>query len=265
MADLVLYDILGGDSTAPIAWAPNVWIVRYALHFKGLKYITEWVEFPDIESTCKKIGAGPTRYKDDGITPHYTLPVMYDASTSTVISDSTAIIAYLDKTYPQHPRVIPPEMGGLYAAFQDTVDEAFAKKAYRLTVYPTARLFGERGLEYYTRTREAVLGMKLEEAAPPGSKAREKTMQELEDGLRRVAGWYDKARPRVDGGEGSVVFIHGTQSPCFADLFVAVRLLWLKIGVGEGSEVWSRVLKLDQGRWAKFVEWFASEGYNVGQ
>jgi hypothetical protein len=41
---------------------------RLSLSVKGLQYKTVWVEFPEIESVCKKIGAKPTSTK------HLTTP-----------------------------------------------------------------------------------------------------------------------------------------------------------------------------------------------
>ena len=60
------------------AWSPNTWKVRYVrdlelivigtdavlrrfcLNIKNIPYKTVWVEFPDIENLCKKIGAEAT-------------------------------------------------------------------------------------------------------------------------------------------------------------------------------------------------------------
>ena len=57
--------------------ADRLTTLRYALAFKGLPFRTEWVEYPDVEALCKKIGAKPTEKKDDG-RDHYTFPVIYD-------------------------------------------------------------------------------------------------------------------------------------------------------------------------------------------
>ncbi|KAJ8699426.1 hypothetical protein PTI98_002541 [Pleurotus ostreatus] len=70
MAGIIFYDI--PSSLEPQAWSHNTWRVRYALNIKGIPYQTVWVEYPDIEAVCKKIGASPTGEE----APHYTLPVI---------------------------------------------------------------------------------------------------------------------------------------------------------------------------------------------
>ncbi|KAI0682851.1 hypothetical protein BC835DRAFT_807562, partial [Cytidiella melzeri] len=79
---IIFYDI---DSSKPgRAWSPNTWRTRYALNYKGIPYRTEWVEYPDIEPLCKKIGGSATAKKEDG-RDHYTLPMIYDPSTGEVV------------------------------------------------------------------------------------------------------------------------------------------------------------------------------------
>lgn len=84
-----------------------------------------WVEYSDIgtseslsrdlsydacafaEALAKKIGAKPTEYKE-GNRPWYTLPIIYDPLTKTVVTDSFDIAIYLDRQYPSTPVVFPP-------------------------------------------------------------------------------------------------------------------------------------------------------------
>ncbi|GAW07249.1 AChain Crystal Structure Of Glutathione Transferase Gstfua3 From Phanerochaete Chrysosporium [Lentinula edodes] len=112
---IVFYDIPFAESN--ICWSPNTWKTRYSLNYKGLSYRTEWIEYPDIEALCIKIGAAPTDVKADGITPDYTLPVIYDPSTDKTISDSFAIALYLDTAYPDTPKLFPPGTQALQEAF----------------------------------------------------------------------------------------------------------------------------------------------------
>ncbi|KAG7441167.1 uncharacterized protein BT62DRAFT_552788 [Guyanagaster necrorhizus] len=79
---------------------------RYALNLKNLPYRTVCVELPDVEALAKRVGAAPTRTKSDGVSPFYTIPIIQDDSTGAVVSDSPAIAAYLDKTYPSSGPVL---------------------------------------------------------------------------------------------------------------------------------------------------------------
>ncbi|KAK0237554.1 hypothetical protein EDD85DRAFT_789711 [Armillaria nabsnona] len=92
----------------------------------GTDYQTVYVELPDIEALAKKTGASPTSTKPDGVSPFYTIPIIQDGSTGAVVSDSAAIAAYLDKTYPSsEPMLILTGTITLQLAFADAVNDAF--------------------------------------------------------------------------------------------------------------------------------------------
>lgn len=50
--ELVLYDL---GSTPAICFSPTVWRVRLLLNYRGIRYNTVFVEFPDIASTMKEL------------------------------------------------------------------------------------------------------------------------------------------------------------------------------------------------------------------
>jgi len=135
MIELVFYDIPGKNPGAE-AWSPSTWITRFTLKYKGLKDRTEWVEYPDIETVCKKIGAEPTGTHPDGITPRYTVPVLYDPSTRVVISESGRIAEYLNETYPDTLILFPPGTRVLQAAFRAALRTFIDVPLYMLTIYP---------------------------------------------------------------------------------------------------------------------------------
>ncbi|EEB92162.1 hypothetical protein MPER_09371 [Moniliophthora perniciosa FA553] len=116
------YDIPG---TSGKAFSANTLKIMYALGYKGIPFERIWVEMPDIENTCKSIGASPTDKKPDG-SPWYTLPVIHDPNTGETISDSFVIMEYLEKTYPSSPEkaLIPPGTTALQKAFIDAGDES---------------------------------------------------------------------------------------------------------------------------------------------
>ncbi len=74
---------------------------------KKLPYQTIFLELPDIEPLAKQIGAAPTGTRRDGVTPLYTVPIIHDHATGAVVSESAAIAAYLDRTYPSGPTLVP--------------------------------------------------------------------------------------------------------------------------------------------------------------
>lgn len=227
----------------------NLYSFRFALNYKGLKYRTEWVEYPDIEPLCKKIGAPPTWTPKNG-PPLYTLPVIYDPSTDTVVVDSVRIADYLDKTYPDTPRLFPPGTRALQAAFQVACFTVFGprQELWKLVALAACLNLNERSQEFFRRTREADEGMKLEEIAPLGSELREENWRAFEEDLGIIAKWYDKAR--VDG-EGP--FITGGDKPVHADMVMGGFFLWLRQTLGRDSADWQRVISLDHGRWARFL------------
>lgn len=89
---------------------------RLSLNIKGLPYTNEWVEFPDVEALCKKLGLPPDRYLPDG-SAVYTVPVIYDPNTDSHHVESKAIAKYLDKAYPETPQLFPHGTDALQTAF----------------------------------------------------------------------------------------------------------------------------------------------------
>lgn len=233
---------------------PLTVFLSYALtrNFKGLKYRTEWIAYPDIESVCKRVGAGPTTVKPDGVTPWYTVPFIYDPSTHTALSDSSAIASYLDKTYPGTNAILLPSTRGFLAAFKVAVDNTFTLPVYPLIVYDSLLNLDGRSAEYFRRTREEAFGVAVEALAPVGTPETQEKWKAVEKGLTLVGSWYDETResPFISGSE-----IHA------ADIFVAARLMWVKTVMGSESERWARRMTLDGGRWARFLERFA--GYET--
>ncbi|KAF8074133.1 hypothetical protein FPV67DRAFT_1560334 [Lyophyllum atratum] len=239
MSDLiVLYDI---PSVAPgVAWSPNVWKTRYSLNYKRIPYETEWIEYPDIEATCKRIGAPPTEKKEDG-TPLYTFPVIHDPSTGASVADSVLIAEYLDATYPNTPRLFP--------AGSKTVQHAFLA-AYRLMLpalwqfaFPaTLPILYPPSEAYWRRTKfsPAIL-----ETAPTG-RVREEQWAKLKDDFGLAAGWLEK-------GEADGPYILG-DAVSFLDFAAAGYIIWLRIIWGEESEEWREIKCWHDGRWDAFLK-----------
>jgi len=239
---IIFYDI--PSKLGINAWSPNTWKTRYALNIKGIPYKTEWVEYPDIEDLAKKIGAPPTRTKDDG-TPGYTLPIINDPNTGKVISDSFLIAEYLDTTYPNGNTLFPPGTKPLIAAFEGGVIGAlggilllqFAVSCYVLN--PSSE-------EYFRRTREARFGRKIEEFSPEGPK-RDADLAKGEEGLAAVDGWLAKSEGKFVLGD----------TVSYADGVLAGWLTWIKTT----DVIWKEVATWHNGRWATYLENVEKAGY----
>ncbi|KAJ5652873.1 hypothetical protein N7507_010299 [Penicillium longicatenatum] len=97
---MVFYDIAFRPPYESTPAAPNPWKARYALNLKGVPYKTQWVQMPDIANVRQKVGAPACRKFADG-TDYYTLPMLTDSTTNSVLGDSFDIALYLQKQYPE--------------------------------------------------------------------------------------------------------------------------------------------------------------------
>ncbi|EPQ54391.1 hypothetical protein GLOTRDRAFT_76864 [Gloeophyllum trabeum ATCC 11539] len=236
MSEILLYDIPRKDpENGP--WSPNTLKARLALNLKGLPFKTVWVEYPDIPSECKKIGAPPTSTEADG-TPRYTLPVIYDPSTKKAIADSYAIAEYLDATYPTDRQIIPAGTEGLHAAF----NKAFMDSVYfpcMFTIGPLSVSALNPPSERYFRTIRGDLLALVDSVRP------EERWRKVQAAFEVVNGWYEKA------DNGKVLLMGDT--PAWADIVVAALLVCARNLLGRESPEWKAVSEWHGGRWAKLV------------
>ncbi|KAK0501805.1 hypothetical protein EDD18DRAFT_1347874 [Armillaria luteobubalina] len=241
---LTLYDI---PSTLPSkAWSPNIYKVRYVLNYKGLAHHTEWVEFPDIEALYKRLGAQASETKADGVTPHYTCPLLHDHSTGALVSDSAAIARYLDKTYPETPTVIPAGTDAFHYAFNEALLTHLRITAlWRFTLAKINSMLNPVSEEFYRRTREAGMrseGKRLEDTVPKGEE-RESEWAKLVEAFGKIDKWYGKGDRYVMGDVVS-----------YADFTVSAWAMWFRTLFGEDSEEWKDVAKWHGGRWGRLVK-----------
>ncbi|KAI0127419.1 hypothetical protein BJ170DRAFT_701926 [Xylariales sp. AK1849] len=230
-APIVFYDIASGPPVR--CFAPNPWKTRYALNFKRVAYRTERVELPEVTAVRRKLGAEPVRFFDDG-TPFFTLPVIQDLSTGSVVGDSFDIALYLEKTYPDGPSLFPPKTVGLHAAFNAQVDAAFSQGFL---------LFGH-GLPFNPETAEVSKAEFLRrsgatswDALTVAGEERKQALETYRAGLGELA----KAFKRTDGP-----FLEG-ESASYADLIVGGWLAFVKETVPE----WDQVQAWHDGIWGK--------------
>ncbi|KAJ3827161.1 hypothetical protein F5880DRAFT_1475014 [Lentinula raphanica] len=242
---IVFYDIPFAKPN--ICWSPNTWKARYCLNYKGLAYRTEWVEYPDIEALCIKIGAAPTSVEDKG-TARYTLPVIYDPSTGQVISESFNIAVYLETTYPDTPRVFPSGTRALHSAFAHHAYSQLVNQPLGPFVRPLVfeKLPVGKSQEYYRRAREALYNVKVEDWAPRGE-VRAKEWKKVEKCLVMFGKYLEATKDEAGGG-----FICGAE-PTFADFVIAGILQWCKEGFGAESVDWKDIVTWQDGRWGSFM------------
>ena len=126
---------------------------RFILNYKRLPYRTVWIEFSDIETTLRSIGAQPTSYRSDG-RPVYTLPVIIDPMRSmnapAVLSNPTVIAEYLEATYPARP-VFPEGSRALQSLFVHYIQDVFVKPLLPILVPLTHQRLPERSRAHFNR------------------------------------------------------------------------------------------------------------------
>ena len=213
-----------------------------SLLYKGLPFKTDWVEYPDIEHTLKRLGAPPTGKKPDG-SDAYTLPAIYDDSTGRYISDSLKIAEYLDETYPDTPRLFPPGTRAAIELLQFHFSQTVAGPLFRLVISPTCVNLNPRSEEYFRRTREATFKCKIEEISPAGPK-RDEGWAKVKEGLSTLDQLLST------NGKDAQSYLENTFS--FADAIVVSYLLWAKIVLDENEE-WQALEGWDNGRWARLL------------
>lgn len=104
-----------------------------------------WVEYADIETTLRAIGAPPSHVKNGR--PTYALPVIVDPlrsrSSPAILSNANTIAEYLETTYPARP-VYPEGSRALQSLFVHFIQEVFAKPLLPILVPLSHQRLSER-------------------------------------------------------------------------------------------------------------------------
>jgi glutathione S-transferase len=114
---IVFYDIAQRPPVEKTCCAPNPWKTRLALNFKDIPYKTSWVPLPDVAKVRTSLKVAACRKFADG-SDFFTLPIVEDPATGSLVGDSFDIAVYLQKTYPSSGA------GDLFPA--QTLDYVFA-------------------------------------------------------------------------------------------------------------------------------------------
>ena len=253
MLPLVLYDIrskLPGNSwspnpakpryerTAPVALCPFNEHFRFVLGYKNLPFETVWVEYADIASKVKEIGAPPNKRPDGS--ERYTVPVLSDPNTGAIITDSWVIAEYLDKTYPEKP-IFPNGSKALISAFDSALDAARGD-SFRFGLLRSSQILNERSRVYFIAARGADgIGGNVDEWSPEGPK-RDAHWEITEKGFYNSAKkWYDLVEGKWLMGD----------TFSYADILLATRSFWYKKVYLEDE--WKRIASLHDGKWEKLL------------
>ncbi|KZT70427.1 hypothetical protein DAEQUDRAFT_708446 [Daedalea quercina L-15889] len=230
------------SNLSPQAWSLHAWRTRLVLNYKKLPYTTEWVAMPDLRTVIPAVGGPPTQEND----PKYSVPVIIDAIADppVVLSDSTIIADYLEKTYPE-PTIYPHGKESQMRYTAAIVDHVIMQMVF--LVVPTApKILSERDAEYFIATRKLVFGFDVQDIVARGPEEEAGWWQGLEDGLSRLSALTDE----IDHGER---WLFGTaQGPGYADFVLVAALYAFKVAVPEGS--WERIKRLNGGKWGKHLD-----------
>ncbi|KAG6826210.1 hypothetical protein H0H92_000705 [Tricholoma furcatifolium] len=218
---------------------------RYALDYKGLTYETVWIEYPDIAPLCKEKGISPTVITPNG--PHYTLPAIYDPNTSTSLAESAAIAEYLDKAYPNTPKLFPSGSHALQYAFIEALSDKL-KSLWAFSLPASHAILNPISQEYFRTTREKSFGKTLEDVIPKGDEAKVE--------WAKVKAAFDAVNDWLEKGKSNGPYFLGKE-PAFVDFVLAAYLLYLKKIWGGNSGQWRDISSWNDGRWAKLLDDFA--------
>lgn len=242
---IIFYDI----ATCPPV-SPNTWKTRLALNFKALPYSTSWVALPDIAKVRSSLKVPACRKFADG-SDFFTLPIIQDPATGSLVGDSFDNAVYLQKTYPNSGAgnlfpaqtidyIFTPDNAILvplsecpdsefpeYAKFNVNVDAAFSAHV-QLTVqgFPFDPVTAEISKAEFCRRA----GVTCWEDLALVGEAREK----MKDSLRDMLGGLGKLFLRDTSGP----FILGTRAS-YADFIVGgwLRMMCVTLPESEWEEV----------------------------
>ncbi|MBB3139189.1 glutathione S-transferase family protein [Halomonas organivorans] len=189
----VLYDLCGLDER--LRFSPYCWRVRYALAHKGL----------DVE-------ARPWRFTDKAalaFADHDKVPVLVDGDE--VVTDSYAILRYLDRTYPEAPLLGDGQAEVRGRFFKHYAERALAPAMMRTIIMDLFNAIHPDDRAYFRESREKRFGRSLEEFHSPA-----KGLAQLDAALAPLRGHLEDAD-----------FLDGA-APAGADYLVFGFFMWAR-------------------------------------
>ncbi|KAG1822105.1 hypothetical protein EV424DRAFT_1472288 [Suillus variegatus] len=205
---------------------------QFVLSYKGLPFVTVWVEYADISIAMQAIGAKPDKRLDG--TDVYPIPVLSDPNTGALITDSLKITSYLEKTYPEKP-IFPNNSESAIREFNSAhLDQIITPSIKSIWVRST-EIMSPASVKFFTKARSIDIAL-------PWDESYDEDWALLEKGYKNtVYEWYQK----TDGKW----FMGDTFS--YADIVVACYLLWFKRVLKEDE--WARISSWNGGKWAQLL------------
>lgn len=215
---------------------------------------------PNIPDVCARLGAPATRVHPDG-SPYHTLPAIQNVSTGAVVGDTFEIVQYLDREFPDTPKLLLPGTLGLTAAFNAHIDGLFTK-FITLCDYMPARPAQKVAAIFAGRAK--AMGV---EVAPMSTSEREEKLAAFEAALGELAKAYRHTGGTTDyfwsatgtpaelaqrGKEGVVgPWLEGDR-PVYADVIVGAWLMFVSICMRK--EEWERLRTWHGQLWGRIVD-----------
>ncbi|KAJ7177052.1 hypothetical protein C8R46DRAFT_48069 [Mycena filopes] len=246
---ITLYDL---KSASPQPWAPNIWRIRFILNFKRLRYRTVWVEFPDVETTLRSIGAPASSMRSDG-RPIYTLPVVVDPTRNPnlppqILSNTNNIAEYLEASYPARP-VFPEGTRALQTLFVHYIQEVFVKPLLPIMVPLSHQSLPARSQSHF-RGGAPAYGLGGPQSGGfqmlPSGPQREQAWLAVKEQFDFLAVVLDK---NVGDGDGIVAYGHDVS---YADFALCSVLIWIQRMAAQDG--WMRIREWNGGRWVRLWE-----------
>ncbi|MGM0784118.1 MAG: glutathione S-transferase N-terminal domain-containing protein [Pseudomonadota bacterium] len=189
----VLYELCGIDEG--LRFSPYCWRVRYALAHKGLEAEYRPWHFTDKEALA--------------FANHDKVPVLVDGDE--VVTDSYAILRYLDRAYPEAPLLGDGLAEARARFFKSYAERALAPAMLRTIIMDLLNAIHPKDRDYFRETREKRFGRTLEEFHSPA-----KGLTQLDTALEPLRGCLKDAD-----------FLDG-ESPAAADYLVFGNFMWAR-------------------------------------
>lgn len=243
---IIFYDIAMKAPLEKNCCSPNPWKTRLALNFKNLPYSTSWVALPDIGKVRSNLNVPACRKFADG-TDFFTLPIIEDRTTGSLVGDSFDIAVYLQNTYPdsgagdlfppQKLEFVLPEGPALLVPLTECRESGFpeyAKFNVNVDAAFTAHVqLGVQGLPFDPATAETSKAEFVRRAGLTSwddfalvGEAREKTKESFRNTLGGLAELFSR--------DTSGPFLLGTRAS-YADLIVGGWLRMMSVTLPESE------------------------------